>query len=373
MSAIITYDLGKANSSPPIKYWCTYRGKVSQGYTRSSVKQRLERTAMTRFKRLRPAVQIQKVEQPNSDSDAAKLHSLSKGSSRNHNLENCLCIKSLANTYKPKRLEFKRKGSYNSGGGGMSSTLWSQMALPSSFKIPLTEPTPRRKPLSNLAYFPSYHNELPSEPQNSMPDEVVYDDVHQSTIYFNNADSASQQNLPFDGFLPTVPGTPTNGQKCIVDQNGMVYVAMCHVSQTPRQMRANLTASRVTLTTFQPEASPKLNQRPQGGQDNSIRTGTITTLNPPSANYLPRKEFSGNTQKSSSANPDLMGLPPQPQRKFAPKPETNTASISSGLNPPIPFADHEANEDEFDDIFDMSKDTLLKSHRDEKLKTLHLS
>ncbi|KAM3188097.1 hypothetical protein ACTXT7_000961 [Hymenolepis weldensis] len=110
------------------------------------------------------------------------------------------------------------------------------------------------------------------------------------------------RNLPFDGFLPSVPGTPANGQKCIVDQNGMVYVAMCHVSQTPRQLRANLTASRVTLTTFQPEASPKLNQLPQGGQDNSIRAGPIATLNLPSVNYLPRKEFSGNAQKNSSAN-----------------------------------------------------------------------
>ncbi|KAM3188100.1 hypothetical protein ACTXT7_000964 [Hymenolepis weldensis] len=76
-SAIITYDLGKATSTPPIKYWCTYRGKLSQGYTRYPVKQRLERTAMTRFKRLRPALQIQYVEQPNSSSDTAKLQLVS--------------------------------------------------------------------------------------------------------------------------------------------------------------------------------------------------------------------------------------------------------------------------------------------------------
>ncbi|KAM3188098.1 hypothetical protein ACTXT7_000962 [Hymenolepis weldensis] len=130
-------------------------------------------------------------------------NNLSKGSSRNHSLENCLCIKSLANTYKPKRLEFKRKGPYNSGGGGISSALWSQIAPPPSFKIPLTEPTPRRKPLSNLAYFPSYHNELPNEPQSSMPDEVVYDDVHQSTIYLNNGDSASQQESEVSDGLGT--------------------------------------------------------------------------------------------------------------------------------------------------------------------------
>ncbi|VDO15069.1 unnamed protein product [Rodentolepis nana] len=123
---------------------------------------------------------------------------LSKGSSRNHSLENCLCIKSLADTYKPKRLEFKRKTPYSGrcgsiGGGGTSSALWSQVALPPTFKSPLTEPTPRRKPLSNIAYFPSYHNELLGEPQSPMPDEVVYDDVHQSTVDLNNGESASQQ------------------------------------------------------------------------------------------------------------------------------------------------------------------------------------
>nr|CDS32711.1 hypothetical protein HmN_000454600 [Hymenolepis microstoma] len=403
-SVKITYELGNATSSPPIKYWCTYRGKVSQGYTRNSVKQPLGRAvAITWSRRRRSASQLQNVEQPNSDSDATRLqmhftsevvfvvaicailsclvniicciccqmsrkylNRLSKGSSRNHNLENCLCIKSLADTYKPKRIGFKRKGPYGGRDGGTSSALWSQVALPPSFKIPLTEPTPRRKPLSNIAYFPSYHNELLGEPQNSIPDEVVYDDVHQSTIDLNNGESVSQQNLPPDGFLSSVPGTPSSGQKCIVDQNGTVYVAMGHVSQTPRQLRANLAASRVTLTTFQPEPSPKLSHRPQGSQDISIRAGPATIPNLPSVNYMPRKELSGNAQKNSSANQDLMGLPPQMHKK----PEEKTASISSGLNPPIPFADHAGNEDEFDDIFDMSKNTLLKIHHNEKLKPL---
>ncbi|VDO00621.1 unnamed protein product [Rodentolepis nana] len=63
---------------------------------------------------------------------------------------------------------------------------------------------------------------------------------------------------------------------------------------------------------------------------------------------------------------DLMGLPRQLHKKH----EEKTASISSSLNPPIPFADHAANEDEFDDIFDMSKNTLLKKQGSERLKQL---
>lgn len=65
-----------------------------------------------------------------------------------------------------------------------------------------------------------------------------------------------------------------------------------------------------------------------------------------------------------------MGLPPQSQQSFTSKSETKTASITSSLNPPIPFTDQMTNDDDFDDIFDRSKDTLLKSHNDENRKKL---
>lgn len=132
---------------------------------------------------------------------------MAKGAPRNHVTESCLCLKSLSDTYKPKRTGSKRGGPYsrsNVGGVG-SSALWSPVVLPGSYKFPPTEPIQRRKPLTALTYFPSFHNDppitlSPSEPQSPAPDEVIYDDVHQSTIYLNNGDSVSQ-HVSFIGIV----------------------------------------------------------------------------------------------------------------------------------------------------------------------------
>ena len=115
------------------------------------------------------------------------VEGLAKGGQRNKFTEDCLCLKSLADTYKPRRHRFAR-GVLR---GDSSSALWSRVANHGSLKLPSSEPMPRRK---SLTHFPSYHNEIstPSRPP-PPPEEVIYDDVHQSTVYLNRIESASQQ------------------------------------------------------------------------------------------------------------------------------------------------------------------------------------
>ncbi|KAM7542035.1 hypothetical protein Aperf_G00000008809 [Anoplocephala perfoliata] len=412
-SARITYMLDGLSSGPPASFWCTYHDQNSSVFTLTPKKKISARAAaILRSKRLKSANLAKDAEPPSPDGDAAKLqmrvtaevvfiiaictlascllnlifcvccqmsrkylHRLAKGAPRNHILESCLCLKSLSDTYKPKR--FKRAGPFSRSNEGVvgSSALWNPLVLPGGYKFPPSEPIQRRKPLTNLTYFPSVHNDpsVALPPQNPAPDEVIYDDVHQSTIYLNNGDSLSQhnalftsKNIPFDGILPSVSGSTNNGQNCIVDQNGMVYMAMGHVSQTPQPLRASLAASRVTLTTFQPEGSPKIGQRvPSQG---SARSGIFNTPTTPSVSWMPRKETVRNVQINSAANQDLRGLPPQTQHSSTSKSETKTASIPSSLNPPIPFTDQMTNDEDLDDIFDMSKDTLLKSRNNESRK-----
>uniref|UniRef100_A0A0R3W0P9 IRS-type PTB domain-containing protein n=1 Tax=Taenia asiatica TaxID=60517 RepID=A0A0R3W0P9_TAEAS len=326
--------------------------------------------ALSRHKKLKSAPQAKELQHPNPDGDAAKLQGLAKGGPRNSATETCLCLKGLADTYRPRRFGFARGGHRGGGEGSRSNMRWSRMVAQGSFKLPLTEPTPRRKPLTALTYFPSYHHEQlcpPSDPSQPPLEEVIYDDVHQSTIYLTKGDLASQQN-PISEVYPTgVPSSSGNGQNYIVDQNGMVYLAMGHVSQTPKQLRSNLAASRVTLTTFQPENSSKLDQQSQGRR-NSSHSGQLPSLHTPSTSRTPRRESNDAIQKTPSINPDLSGLPPQPLRAVPSQYKTKTPSIQSSLNPPIPFADQINSNDDFDDIFDMSKDTLLPRHHSETKK-----
>lgn len=135
------------------------------------------------------------------------LEGLAKGGPRNSATETCLCLKSLADTYRPRRFGFVRGGHRGGGEGGGSSVQWSRTAAQSSFKLPLTEPTPRRKPLTALTYFPSYHHEplcSPSDPPQPPLEEVIYDDVHQSTIYLSKGDLASQHVSVVMVFLLTL-------------------------------------------------------------------------------------------------------------------------------------------------------------------------
>ncbi|KAL5107217.1 hypothetical protein TcWFU_000159 [Taenia crassiceps] len=398
-TARVVYELGSVSANTRVNFWCIYLDKSSPIFTHTSLKKKSGRAgALSRPKKLKSAPQAKELQHPNPGGDAAKLQmhftaevvfiiavctigscllnlifciccqisrrylkGLAKGGPRNSATETCLCLKSLADTYRPRRFGFARSGHRRGGEGGRSSAQWNRMAPQGSFKLPLTEPTPRRKPLTALAYFPSYHHEPlcpPSDPPQPSPEEVIYDDVHQSTIYLNKGELASQQNLGSEAYPTGAPGSPGSGQNYIVDQNGMVYLAMGHVSQTPQQMRSNLAASRVTLTTFQPDNTSKLDQQSQGRR-NSSHSGQLPSLHNPPSTWAPRKESNDAIQKTSNVNLELPGLPPQPLRVVPLQCKTKMPSVQSSLNPPIPFADQANNNDDFDDIFDMSKDTLL--------------
>ena len=73
---------------------------------------------------------------------------------------------------------------------------------------------------------------------------------------------------------------------------------MGHVSQTPQQVRANLTASRVTLTTFQPEASPRLSQKVKE-QHSPPRSGQFLQPENLSGDWTMRKNPGETVQKLS--------------------------------------------------------------------------
>lgn len=406
-TARVVYELGWASANTRVNFWCIYGGKSSPIFTHTPLKKKSGRAgALSRPKKLKSTRQAKELEHPDPGGDAAKLQmhftaevvfiitictigscllnlvfcvccqmsrrylkGLAKGGPRNSATETCLCLKSLAETYRPRRIGFTR-GGYRKGGsfgvdivseGGRSSAQWRRMAAQESFKLPLTEPMPRRKPFTALTYFPSYHHEPlcpPSNPPQPSLDEVIYDDVHQSTVYLNKGDLASQQNMASEDYLAGVSSSPGGGQNYIVDQNGMVYMAMGHVSQTPQQLRSNLAASRVTLTTFQPESSSKLDQQIQGRR-NPSHSGQFASLNNPSTSWAPRRESNDALQLTSNINPDLVGLPPQSPRGITTQSKTKTPSLQSSLNPPIPFADQINNNDDFDDLFDMSRDTLL--------------
>ncbi|KAL5967458.1 hypothetical protein TSMEX_004804, partial [Taenia solium] len=407
-TARVVYELGSVSANTKVNFWCIYHGKSSPIFTHTSLKMKSGRAgALSRHKKLKSAPQAKELQHPNPDGDAAKLQmrftaevvfiiaictigscllnlifcvccqmsrkylkGLAKGGPRNSATETCLCLKGLADTYRPRRFGFARGGHRGGGEGSRSNMQWSRMASQGSFKLPLTEPTPRRKPLTALTYFPSYHHEQlcpPSDPPQPPLEEVIYDDVHQSTIYLTKGDLASQQNLVSEVYPTGVPSSSGNGQNYIVDQNGMVYLAMGHVSQTPQQLRPNLAASRVTLTTFQPENSPKVDQQSQRRR-NSSHSGQLPSLHTPSTAWMPRRESNDAIQKTPNINLDLSGLPPQPLRAVPSQYKTKTPSIQSSLNPPIPFADQINSNDDFDDIFDMSKDTLLPRHHSETKK-----
>ncbi|VDM16314.1 unnamed protein product [Hydatigera taeniaeformis] len=375
-TARVVYALGSASANTRGNFWCIYRGKSSPIFTHIPLKKKSGRAgALSRHKKLKSAAQAKAMEHPNPDGDAAKLQGLAKGGPRVPATETCLCLKSLADTYRPRRFGFTR-GGYSRGDSfgvdtigncGRSNAPWGRMTAQGTFKLPLTEPMPRRKPLTALTYFPSYHQEplcSPSDPPQPPLDEVIYDDVHQSTVYLNKGDIASQQNLTSEDCLTGLAGSPNSGQNYIVDQNGMVYLAMGHVSQTPQLLRSNLAASRVTLTTFQPENGSKLDLQIQGRR-NSSHSGQFPPLNSPSINWAVQRESNDTIPKTSNINLEVSGLPPQPLRTVPSQGKTKTPSLQSSLNPPIPFADQINNNDDFDDLFDMSRDTLLPRRHNE--------
>ncbi|VDD79905.1 unnamed protein product [Mesocestoides corti] len=212
------------------------------------------------------------------------LDRLALGGPRSQVTEACLCVKSLAETYRPKHLAVTRG----------RRTRWGNTVYP-HYKLPLTDPTPRRKPLALMSHFPSFHS--PRSPTDEeVAEEVIYDDAHQSNIYPSEGKSSSQQIPAYDGCVPEFPGSHGTGQKCIVDKDGLVYVAMGRVSQTSQQLRRTSAGSKGTLTTFLPDAIPKITDRLHG-LSNSSRLESLPLQNKSLSSWKPGGETSDEIPK----------------------------------------------------------------------------
>uniref|UniRef100_A0A5K3EJH1 Protein kinase domain-containing protein n=1 Tax=Mesocestoides corti TaxID=53468 RepID=A0A5K3EJH1_MESCO len=377
--ATITYELSTAAAKA--NFWCLFRGSSSHVYVHMPLLKKLTRTgALSRPKKLKTSQQMRDAENPNLDGNAANLqmlfttevvfivaictvascllnlifciccqtsrnylHRLALGGPRSQVTEACLCVKSLAETYRPKHLAVTRG----------RRTRWGNTVYP-HYKLPLTDPTPRRKPLALMSHFPSFHS--PRSPTDEeVAEEVIYDDAHQSNIYPSEGKSSSQQIPAYDGCVPEFPGSHGTGQKCIVDKDGLVYVAMGRVSQTSQQLRRTSAGSKGTLTTFLPDAIPKITDRLHG-LSNSSRLESLPLQNKSLSSWKPGGETSDEIPKDFSYSSTPVCRP-----EFFKHPATAEAILRSH-NSSIPFVDQNNGDERTDDSFTTSKDLLRPTY-----------